>query len=677
MTNILFSSIVILFVVLGVADVTAQEDSVAIEELQEVKMQHRHNASIQLSSPFAVKRIKSSYFQKNPTPNLTEAIALINGIQAQQNCNVCNTNEIKINGMAGPYTLVLIDDMPIVSALSSVYGLNSIPMSIIDNIEVSKGPSDVTYPSEAMGGVINIKTKSFNYLPKWYAEVMGTSWGEYNIDFSTKSKWAKSIEHMISLNYFNFTNRIDKNNDGFTDMSLQDRISVFNKWVFRRDDAIMGQIAARYMYEERFGGEMKYQASDRGKATRYGESIFTNRLELIGQYNMPTREDIKFNLSYNYHDQNSYYGIMPYMATQHTSYNQLIWRKKWLKNLSTISGVTFRVNSYDDNTAATALPNGKNKSSTYFIPGMFAQSLLDINHQNNIALGVRVDYHDIHGLIYSPRVAYKWHNDRGSQVRLNLGKGFRVINLFSEEHAALTGSRIVEVKNELQPEVSYNTLVNFNQKLNFAMSYIDIDVDLFHNYFNNKIIADYDTDPNKIIFDNLKEYAVVKGIGVNTAWVLSLPISFNLGATYVRSYSVEEDDFHVKEKIQPVHTPQWQGANTLSYKSKLNWNVDITHQWTGRMRLPILEYDYRPEYSPLYHILNIKISKIWKRIEVYAGLKNILNFTPISPLMRSWDPFDKYVNDTINNPNGYTFDASYTYASMQGRRMFLGVRWSI
>ena len=94
------------------------------------------------------------------------------------------------------------------------------------------------------------------------------------------------------------------------------------------------------------------------------------------------------------------------------------------------------------------------------------------------------------------------------------------------------------------------------------------------------------------------------------------------------------------------------------------------------MRLPIQENDFRPEYSPWYSLQNIQCTKTFKKDwELYFGVKNLLNFIPADPIMRPFDPFDKQVD--INNPNGYTFDPSYSYASLQGIRGFVGVRWDL
>src|SRR5690606_13664058 len=99
-------------------------------------------------SPIPVEIITPQLFKKNPTPTLFEAIGMVNGVQPQLNCNVCNTGDIHINGMEGPYTMLLIDGMPIVSSLATVYGLSGIPNSMVKRIEVVKGPASSLYGSE-------------------------------------------------------------------------------------------------------------------------------------------------------------------------------------------------------------------------------------------------------------------------------------------------------------------------------------------------------------------------------------------------------------------------------------------------------------------------------------------------------------------------------------------------
>ncbi|MEO6136323.1 MAG: TonB-dependent receptor plug domain-containing protein, partial [Ginsengibacter sp.] len=225
-------------------------------------------------SPVPVEIITPKLFQKNPTPSLFEAVGMLNGVKPQLNCNVCNTGDIHINGMEGPYTMILIDGMPIVSALSTVYGLSGIPNSMVERIEVVKGPASSLYGSEAMGGIINVITKNPIRAPKLSTDVFATSWGEISVDASAKFKAGKATS-LIGLNYFNYQNPIDNNNDNFTDVTLQNRISIFNKWDFRRDKNRVASIAGRYVYENRWGGEMNWSTKWRGSDSIYGESIYT------------------------------------------------------------------------------------------------------------------------------------------------------------------------------------------------------------------------------------------------------------------------------------------------------------------------------------------------------------------------------------------------------------------
>jgi len=118
-----------------------------------------------MDSPIPVEIFTPQFFKKNPTPSLFDALGIINGVQPQVNCNVCNTGDIHINGMEGPYTMILIDGMPIVSGLATVYGLSGIPNSMVERLEVVKGPASSLYGSEAMGGVINVITKKAERAP--------------------------------------------------------------------------------------------------------------------------------------------------------------------------------------------------------------------------------------------------------------------------------------------------------------------------------------------------------------------------------------------------------------------------------------------------------------------------------------------------------------------------------
>ncbi len=626
-------------------------------------------------SPVAVEVYSQKFFQKNPTPSIFEAIAMVNGVKPQLNCSVCNTGDIHINGLEGPYTMILIDGMPIVSSLSTVYGLSGIPNSLVDRIEVVKGPASSIYGSEAMGGVINIITKNALTAPKLSVDLMTSTWSENNLDISTKFNIGKSAASLLSLNYFSFKEKIDQNNDNFTDAALQSRISIFNKWNFRRKENRQASIALRYLYEDRFGGEMQWNKFYRGSSDVYGESIYTNRAEVFGLYQWPLKEYIVTQFSYNYHDQNSFYGSNPYDALQKVGFVQTYWSKK-IGSHDLTGGITFKRTFYDDNTPGTLSSDGiSNAPMKSPIWGAFVQDQWEINEKNTLLLGYRFDYDKIHHEVHSPRLAWKYSPNPYHTLRFNFGTGFRVVNLFTEDHAALTGSREVLIKSDLKPERSVNGNLNYIWKIPIGTRMLQFDASAFYTYFSNKIVGDFDTDPDKIIYDNLHGYGISRGASLNVDFSFSFPLSVGLGVTYLDVYQKFDGD---DKKSQQLHAPKWSGTYNLSYKFPNDLSVDFTGQFYGPMRLPVLPNDYRPEYSPFYSLANIQVSKSFKSgFEVYCGIKNLFNFTPKDPLMRPFDPFDKYVDDPVNNPNHYTFDTAYGYAPMQSIRGFLGVKYTL
>ncbi|PJR05035.1 TonB-dependent receptor [Avrilella dinanensis] len=665
-------------------DLSRTEDG---SELEELVISGTMKPVNRLESPVPVEVYTQEFFKKNPTPTFFDALQNINGVRPQLNCNVCDTGDIHINGLEGAYTMVLIDGMPIVSSLGSVYGLSGIPSSLIERIEVVKGPASSLYGSEAVGGVINIITKNPNNAPLFSADVFTTSWLEHNVDLGLKLNAGKKASVLTGINYFNYQNKVDNNKDNFTDVTLQDRFSVFQKWNFSRKDNRLFSLAGRYLYEDRWGGDMRWNKSHRGGDEIYGESIYTSRAEIIGNYQLPVSEKMFFNFSLINHDQDSRYGYESYIANQKIAFGQLIWDKK-IGRHDLLTGAALRYTYYDDNTPATAGIDGSNEAEKTWLPGVFIQDEITLEEKHKLLLGFRYDHNNHHGNIFTPRMAYKWTLNDNSILRLNAGTGFRVVNLFTEDHAALTGARDVIILNDLKPEKSYNANLNYVKKFYFdSGAFLGFDATAFYTHFTNKIAPDYETNSNQIIYDNLDGYAVSKGISLNVDLNLPNGLKFILGGTLMENTLTENG---ITE--QQMLTEKFTGTWAVSYKI-LPWDlsIDYTGNVYSPMRLPLLgDLDPRPENSPWWSIQNIQLTYDgFDRIEIYGGVKNLLNWTPGKGLpfliARSHDPFDKDVVfdgdgqavSTPGNPYALTFDPSYVYAPNQGMRGFLGVRFKL
>ena len=647
------------------------------EAIEEVVISGTMKEVSKLASPVPVEVYSPAYFKANPTSSMYDALECVNGIRPQMNCSICNTGDIRIQGLEGPYTMVLIDGMPIVSGLGTVYGLNGIPSALIERMEVVKGAASTLYGSEAVGGLINVITKSAHDAPALSADVFGTTWGEVTADVAASVHVHDKVQGLLGLNAFHFGQRVDHNEDQFTDMPLQDRVSLFNTWsVHRKNDRVM-TVGGRFIYEDRFGGDVDWVEDEhRGGSERYGESIFTHRWEAFGTYQLPTAERLMLQFSANGHRQNSVYGDVSYIAAQHISFGQLTWDRTLGRGHDLLAGATLRHTLYADNTPATA-----GGPSEVWLPGMFVQDQVALNSQNTLLLGLRYDRNSVHGNIFTPRLNYKWNaRDQWTVVRVSAGSGYRVANIFTEDHAALTGAREVVVVSDLNPERSNNINVNVVRKwVGRRNGFVTLDGSAFYTHFSNKILPDYTTDPSQIIYDNLGGFAVSQGVSLNLD-VAHEDLTLRVGVTGMEVFT-EEGEVRKRQEL----TERFSGTWSLGYHFH-RW--DLTLDYTGSVYSPMdlptqttAEFlDPRPAQSPWFSIQNLQLTHArGEKLEWYGGVKNLLNWTPwkhmpegVRLLGNTADPFE-----LAPQQGELVFDPTYVYGPNQGIRGFLGARMLI
>ncbi|HOO09581.1 MAG TPA: TonB-dependent receptor plug domain-containing protein, partial [Cyclobacteriaceae bacterium] len=557
-----------------------------------------------LDSPVPIEVYTPTFFMKNPAPSLFESLTNVNGVRPQLNCNVCNTGDIHINGLEGPYTMVLIDGMPIVSGLSTVYGLTGIPSALIDRVEIVKGPASTLYGSEAVGGLVNVITKKPARADDLFIDQFATSWAEFNTDIGLKYNLGQKAQSVAGINYFNYQNPKDNNDDGFTDITLSNRLSLFNKVDFGRKHNRAFTLAGRLNYEDRWGGDMRWTSDFRGGDSLYGESIYTKRWEVFGAYQLPVGEKVMFRFSANGHNQNSYYGKTPYLANQKITFGQLTWDKGRGPH-DILMGAALRHTWYDDDTPATSSEDGKtNNPSIVWLPGGFVQDEITLSAQSKILAGIRYDYNSIHGNIFTPRFNYKWTSkDKQDILRLSLGNGYRVANVFTEDHAALTGARQVVFLEDLKPETSWNANINYTKKIVARTGFINIDATAFYTYFNNKIVPDYLTNANQIIYANLNGHAVSEGLSLNADVNFISGIKVIAGGTLMNVFTVEFDGAGNKVKSRQLLTENYTAVWSVSIPVTRSLSIDYTGNLYGPMRLPVLgKLDPRSSKSPVWSI---------------------------------------------------------------------------
>ena len=625
-------------------------------------------------SPVKTEVFSSEFLQEHTAPtSLAESVFLINGTQEVIGCGICYTNSISINGLPGANTAILLDGMPIYGNLASVYGLNSIPNSLIDRIEVIKGPSSTLYGSEATAGVINVITKNTKKADRIAWEVKGTQNNEaYANAYYTFT--TPKVDVMLGGNYSKLASFNDRNNDAFSDVVHLDQYGAFSKLSFHRKSKKRFDLALKYYYEDRRNGIDDYLKNRiyrqlRGNDSIYGESIYTHRLELLGSYELATTPHLRLDYSLSYHDQNSFYGADAFNANQKIAFANLIYNKALSKH-DFLAGLTNRYQFYDDNTFATA-DDGAEKQ---YIPGIFIQDQFLLSDSWTLLAGTRLDHYGKHGFIVSPRLNVKKKLGDWTTLRFNTGTGFRVVNLFTEDHTILSGQTEVIFDEALKPERSYNATLNLNHLYTLGTAHGSIDLDLFYTYYTNQIIADYGT-VGEVHYDNLDGYAISRGISINTTYKSKGAFSMTMAGTLLSAFEKNTNEEGQTEKSKIPFSGSWSLLNTIKYKfKKPKILLTLTTKVVGPVNLNIEIPDNepaRPTTSEPYMVQTVQLSKQFSsKWQCYMGVENLLNYTQrFSPLYGT--------NGSESLGFSENFGTDYAYGPLEGRKLYLGIRFHL
>ncbi len=645
--------------------------------LNEVVVSGQMQARSLRNSPVKVEVFKADFLNdfSQGSGNLMENISMINGIQENVACGVCYTNEISINGLEGAYTSLLINGIPIYGNLATVYGLNSIPTDMMEKVEVVRGPGSTLYGSEAMAGVINIitphaETNSVN-LNSSISQL-----GEWKGNLITQYK-SENWKHFSGFHLDRGNQFTDQNGDLFSDVVLRDRFSVFN---FSENEERQLSIGGKYYYEDRRNGVLEYVQNKNYKQLRgsnevYGESIYTNRWELFGSKKF-RRSPFRLQFSASQHWQDSFYGDTFYEAEQHQAFANFIYESKW-GNHSFLSGLSQRVSYYDDNSAVTESDAG-NQPDLQIIPGIFVQDEWKINKDWKALTGARIDYYDRHGFIFSPRLNIQYQLSEWTNFRFNSGTGFRIVNLFTEDHAFVSGQRELRIEEDLNPERSFNVGLGFQHVYTFGNQQGSIELDGFYTYFTNKIIPDYDT-PGFIIYANSEAYAYTRGLSANVNHQVGANLYLNIGVQWQNARQAETNADGILEENPIIYSRDWSAVGSAEYSFPVGLKLNYSFNWNGPTAMPKV-YDVntmgeiissRPNFSSDFMLHNLKVRKEFKRIELFVGVRNLFDkVQEISPLSGTQD-------ETTPLGFGEYFDTAYNYGSMMGRNFFMGFDWRI
>jgi outer membrane receptor for ferrienterochelin and colicins len=494
--------------------------------------------------PVRTEIITSEDIESKGAVNFYEALEGIPGIRVEQQCSYCNFSTVRMQGLESGHVQVLIDGKPTFSGLPGVYGLQQIPASNIDRIEVVKGAGSALYGSSAIAGVINIISKSPTRRSTAEATIQLGEYGT-NIFTANASTKVRDMDVMISAQK-NTGDIIDINNDFISDRVWSDNVALGLRATV---SGLLGDdefsVTANTIDESRKGGLLeKPDPEDPANVIKdvwknpFGEAseaIDTRRYEVTIGYNKDFALGNQFGIAFSYcnhnrnatndtflgdymatHDDNypPSYLLKPYIADEHIYFTDLSYSHPFVRHLL-LAGFQFRRDEMEESGMYCIIEDspglGLESGNTYRSLsekhgddyGIFLQDEISITDNLELVAGVRYDSHhskdsfagsgkvaglDIPEITYNenainPRMAIMYKATSSLTIRSSLGTGFRVPYTFSEDLHLCSGSPRVYKPGGLKPEKS----VSFNLGVDYLSDRCVVNANIFRTNLAHKI----------------------------------------------------------------------------------------------------------------------------------------------------------------------------------------------
>ena len=617
--------------------------------------------------------------------NLSESFETNPSVDVAFTDAITGTRQIQMLGLAGPNTMISIENMPGVRGLASSQGIQFIPGTWINSIQVTKGTGSVINGYESIAGQINVELKKPEESERLYVNgyVNNAARSELNVNYTAHvgEKWATTFLLHGSTRPF----EMDSNDDSFLDFPTGSQFNAINRWVYNDGKGLLAQFGVKLLNDVKLGGQTDFSAEDKFTTNRYGFEIDTKRYEAWGkvgyQFDGKPYKSIGFQWSVMQHDHTSFYGFNEHDANEKSVYANLIYQSIIGSTHHRLkAGASFLFDRVDETFANQELGiiyRDTPVSSILFdrkefVPGVFMEYNYDAGGKFSAIAGLRLDHHNLFGPLYTPRLHLRYNATETTTFRVSGGRGIRLANLLTESTGVLASARQF-VFTGLQanyaygykPDMAWNYGVNLVQ--DFTLDYRPgaITVDYFYTDFENQVVLDMDYSTREARFFGLTGRSFSQSFQFQVDYELIR--RFDLRMAY-RWLDVQTD--YTNGRLTRPLIPQHRAFVNLAYETKNRWKFDYTVQVLGRQRIPntsenLLQYQ-REAYSTSYMLMNAQVTKdIKEKWSVYLGVENINNFTLDNPIVAADDPFGLHNN----------FDSSLVWGPIFGRMVYAGFRF--
>jgi len=635
-------------------------------ELDDVTVTKRRN-SVQRSYilPQNVVRISEQELLNAACCNLSESFETNPAIDVNHSDAITGTKQINMLGLKSPYILITEENVPMVRGASQIYGLGFTPGPWIESIQVTKGMGSVVNGFESIVGQINTELKKPLTDIPLLLNLFNSNNGRVELNTQVKSAVSEKISTSFFAHYNKRDQSNDKNSDGFLDKPLQSQINLINRWQYT--NATKGLVS---FFNIRVLDDLKKigQIGSQDDTSKWGGRIKTNRFDSsfkLGYVNpnIPY-QTIGFQLAYNIHDQDSYYGKNIYDINQKSLFSNFLYNSIITNTKNKIKvGINYSFDAYDEFVYGSEI-NRTDKSFASFIEYSY-----DNMNNLNLVLGLRYDIHNNMGSFFTPRLHLRYMLNDNLSIKGSYGKGRKIANVFAENQQIFFTNRVIQNKSfsnylyGVNPEIATNYGFSIDQKISILGGQGNLIFDYYSTRFENKVVIDFEK------FGEFNFYNSIFGESVSNSSQLEFVFSknnWNLTAAY-KTYDV--NNFYkdgLKEKpLQPKNIIFFNyGIESNRVGEKL-WKFNFTYNRLGKQRLMQNIRDKEIYVKPHYSI-NSQITRVFSnKFEVYLGGENINNFKQDNPIIMA------------SNPYSSDFDASIIHGPVFGSTYYMGLRFKI
>lgn len=656
-----------------------EEDQIMLEG---VVVSANRNETNRKETPSIVNVISPKNFENTNSVCLAQGLNFQPGLRVETNCQNCGFQQVRINGLDGPYSQILIDSRPIFSALAGVYGIEQIPTNMIERVEVVRGGGSAIFGSSAIAGTVNIITKEPSANSVTLSNTSSLIYGKKTDINTSLNASMVSDDYKAGVMIFGSTRQrseLDYDNDGFTEIG---KINVKN-------------VGFRGFYKINNFSKIIIEYHNLGEFRRGG-----NKLDLA-PHESDITEQIEHNINtgsakYDFYSKNNKHRLNVYVSAQKINRKSYYGAQKDL----------FAYGCTDDKTFVTGLQYTCSIDKLLFMPAQITMgteySFNDMidkmlgynriinqsvntksafiqnewkNERTSILLGGRFDKHNlIKNPVISPRVNFRYNPSKNVSLRVSYSSGFRAPQAFDEDlHITAIGGNVALIR--LDPDLKTEKSQSYSASADFYKVFERVQtnflVEAFYTNLDHVFVLEEigtDGEGNIILERRNGSGAVVQGINLEGKIMPLKFIQIQLGFTFQRSEYKEiqkwSDNENLTSHKKMYRSPNNYGYLTANFQAFKKLNISFSGTYTGTMLVQhfsgyIIEDSERK--TPEFYDLNVKTSYDFKItsnsiLQVNGGIQNI---------------FNSYQNDF---DKGEFRDAGYIYGPALPRSYFLGLK---